>query len=258
MPHISNRPARPFQKKFFAFTLIELLVVVAIIAILAAILFPVFARARENARRASCQSNLKQVGLAMVQYAQDYDERMPSLRLNGPANGQRNLWFYLIYPYTKSTQVLICPSDTNNNVFTDTYWLPAGTTATRISYGYNYRLGNMNYDTIGVPLAAIQFPSKTVMVTDIGGIPSAAPATTWAKKPINTTVTPPWILLDASVPNVTNTASADDAHFAAPLPRHLETSNVAFADGHVKAMRVESFYSGTGLSPCLFPATGCP
>src|SRR5687767_6194063 len=67
----------PFRKS--GFTLIELLVVIAIIAILAAILFPVFARARENARRASCQSNLKQVGLGFVQYTQDYDERYPML-----------------------------------------------------------------------------------------------------------------------------------------------------------------------------------
>jgi prepilin-type N-terminal cleavage/methylation domain-containing protein len=66
------------SRKRTGFTLIELLVVIAIIAILAAILFPVFARARENARRASCQSNLKQIGLAVYQYTQDYDEKCPS------------------------------------------------------------------------------------------------------------------------------------------------------------------------------------
>ncbi len=71
------------KKAKSAFTLIELLVVIAIIAILAAILFPVFARARENARRSSCTSNLKQIGLGIIQYAQDYDEKYPVLRNNG-------------------------------------------------------------------------------------------------------------------------------------------------------------------------------
>ena len=71
-----------------AFTLIELLVVIAIIAILAAILFPVFARARENARRAGCQSNLKQIALGFLQYAQDYDERLPNVQDSGATTAQ--------------------------------------------------------------------------------------------------------------------------------------------------------------------------
>jgi prepilin-type N-terminal cleavage/methylation domain-containing protein/prepilin-type processing-associated H-X9-DG protein len=98
------------------FTLIELLIVVAIIALLAAILFPVFARARENARRASCQSNLKQLGLGIAQYVQDYDERMPpSEQYNVYGAGallssKSRTWRSIIYPYVKSVQVYYCPS----------------------------------------------------------------------------------------------------------------------------------------------------
>ncbi len=109
-----------------AFTLIELLVVIAIIAILAAILFPVFGRARENARRTSCSSNMKQIGLAMLQYAQDYDEMMPFKLGYFNVSGPISTWDNLIEPYaqksgmktsggvfygTGSQPYMVCPSD---------------------------------------------------------------------------------------------------------------------------------------------------
>src|SRR5215210_3296996 len=105
------------------FTLIELRVVIAIIAILASILFPVFARARENARRASCQSNLKQQSLGMIQYMQDYDERLV-YTVYGEAS-----WRIRIFPYVKSTQVYFCPSAAkpSANAFTGTEAIDSGT-----------------------------------------------------------------------------------------------------------------------------------
>ncbi|MBM3500707.1 MAG: DUF1559 domain-containing protein [Armatimonadetes bacterium] len=95
------------------FTLIELLVVIAIIAILAAILFPVFARAREKARQASCISNLKQIALAGLMYSQDYDERYPNAYLYHGTWGDPNVlrfWPYQLEPYTKNWQFILCPS----------------------------------------------------------------------------------------------------------------------------------------------------
>ncbi|BCM88324.1 hypothetical protein IAD21_00155 [Abditibacteriota bacterium] len=116
--HFSHRSPDDLFAKRYAFTLIELLVVIAIIAILAAILFPVFARARENARRSSCQSNMKQIGLAMIQYAQDYDETFP---IGGEQNGLSRTWDKLIEPYAQKSgngtygqgnqPYLVCPSD---------------------------------------------------------------------------------------------------------------------------------------------------
>jgi prepilin-type N-terminal cleavage/methylation domain-containing protein/prepilin-type processing-associated H-X9-DG protein len=92
------------------FTLIELLVVIAIIAILAAILFPVFARAREKARQASCSSNEKQLSLAVLMYLQDYDEKAPLVYDDGSGSANRQTWAMKVAPYTKNIQVFVCPS----------------------------------------------------------------------------------------------------------------------------------------------------
>src|SRR5688572_7142500 len=104
-------------RKRRGFTLIELLVVIAIIALLAAILFPVFARARENARRTTCQSNMKQMALGMIQYTQDYDEKFGfggcgSTCADFPTEcGTAGSWAEMVQPYIKSTQIFKCPSD---------------------------------------------------------------------------------------------------------------------------------------------------
>ncbi len=107
------------------FTLIELLVVIAIISILAAILFPVFARARENARRTSCLSNQKQLGLGMIQYAQDNDEKFPNLANAGTGQNGFYTWDDAIEPYVKSKAVYQCPSvsDKNTRAYSMNWWV---------------------------------------------------------------------------------------------------------------------------------------
>ncbi len=143
------------------FTLIELLVVIAIIAILAAILFPVFAKAREKARQSSCQSNLKQIGLALLQYTQDYDETTPaSVQWSGSLGVS---WPELVLPYSKNTQMYYCPSapKTNadaTNLTTDHCWSAWGT-APYVSYV-------MNRNTAQQALAAFTAPAQTVWIGD--------------------------------------------------------------------------------------------
>jgi prepilin-type N-terminal cleavage/methylation domain-containing protein/prepilin-type processing-associated H-X9-DG protein len=202
----SSTKSRRWIKQKTGFTLIELLVVIAIISILASILFPVFARARENARRTSCQSNVKQIMLGIAQYTQDYDEKyMPLYQLNPVAN-----WTNPLDPYLKSTQILNCPSNPNPSFKNVLHFNP--------HYGLNILLFQVApLLPSGVPdgraLASIQQPASTIILADSADTSAVAPHGIAAFA-----------------------GGADNATYWVQY-RHLETANVGFADGHVKAMR---------------------
>lgn len=199
------------------FTLIELLVVIAIIGILAAILFPVFARARENARRASCQSNLRQIALGIMQYTQDHDEKF--MRFQGG-------WTWLVEPYLKSTQIWQCPSEPN----------PTGGGFLFTDYGYNFTFG-ANSDT-GLPeslsLSVLTQPTLSVMVSDS----TSYSGESWEDGCVW------WQNSDANgcpggAGKAVNRAQVWDLSLIKTvetntMQRHLGGWNYAFADGHVK------------------------
>ena len=205
---------------------------IAIIAILAAILFPVFARARENARRSSCQSNLKQIALGIKQYVQDYDERFPLAVLGpGPDNGSG--WADTTQPYLKSTQIYQCPSESNppnsaigTNGYCD-YWYNGG-----LSWNGNTTSGGTRWNS-RVSEAALLFSSLTVMVGDGSG-ESASPQTGTARMRSNGNGMN--ISNDVDKPDGFGAVNAtvDNLGFAHGGQRHLEGLNMAFADGHVK------------------------
>jgi prepilin-type N-terminal cleavage/methylation domain-containing protein/prepilin-type processing-associated H-X9-DG protein len=225
---------RHLPSKKAGFTLIELLVVIAIIAILAAILFPVFARARENARRSSCQSNLKQLGLGVMQYIQDYDEKYPYALMgdNGvpvPQGGTGNnwIWYQTLQPYVRSFQVIVCPSGNSAN------------TSTPYSghYGANTLMMPDGRPTASTPApiaaAAIESVATTYLLMDAGPY-MVGPGN--ASGPGGSF----WYTPGACGPNGTSTTSNVLSGFSltdCQTGRHLDGMNVAFADGHVKWLK---------------------
>ena len=225
------------------FTLIELLVVIAIIAILAAILFPVFAKAREKARQTSCSSNMKQILLGWSMYCQDYDERiMPySFATNttgandGSSGGYPCVWTSVLQPQIKNTQVLKCPSDTHD-----------------ISYTYNAEIPRVTGAGGNRPIAGIQLVTQTPIFIDANGINNvvsggttylhalaffidAGNYTVGGRKlnnPTNQTILPGWVSSGGTgCPN-------SGATEARPIgDRHTDGSVYGLADGHVKWLR---------------------
>ncbi len=202
-----------------AFTLIELLVVIAIIAILAAILFPVFARARENARRASCMSNLKQIGLAVMMYTQDYDEMLPPCwNINSttpPGFGSAGTywqWPNIIYPYTKSIQVYYCPSSTSTAI------------PTSKNYGADSQVMT---PYSGRALASIESPAQKYMIMDFSEYSADVSYIT------GTPITNYYLPGKGNGGGVCT--SADPAECT--TGRHFDGVNMAFADGHVKWLK---------------------
>ncbi len=210
------------------FTLIELLVVIAIIAILAAILFPVFARARAKAKCASCQSNLKQLALAFIMYAQDYDEAFPTPSTNFPdsawpwlpqwhpklyGGGTEYGWMALLYGYTRTREIFYCPSGPTHNLdeqINRSYaWNQTGT-AGRVAGARNQ----------------LEFPAETFLV------------------------------MDASYPHLHRYGLTRDGlqrllGYWETNPkkmgaRHNGMHNVAFCDGHVKSMQKDAMYRNSG------------
>lgn len=226
-----------------AFTLIELLVVIAIIGILVAILFPAFARAREKARQTACASNMKQIGLAILQYVEDYDETYPMTCYgytlgvgNMPIPGALYQWTQAVQPYIKSTAVFSCPSNPMNGSFPGFPVPPP----TPISYGANgYSLGSFGNQRAlfgdgtfpqnpyagPYPLndSKVVSPSEMIEVTE--------------------TIEPNYTFFDIAAYSILGTPTYYDcgveswnrwAHCL--FAGHIARTNYLFADGHVKAL----------------------
>jgi prepilin-type N-terminal cleavage/methylation domain-containing protein/prepilin-type processing-associated H-X9-DG protein len=226
------------------FTLIELLVVIAIIAILAAILFPVFARARENARRSSCLSNMKQIGLGLAQYVQDNDSVLPSdwTGASGFSSSNPNIimWTDAIQPYVKNNQLFDCPSAPQTDYYTPGPAGPYGTYSLNHTYynsGDNYIGAMSDYQPFrqgSVNTSQIEAPSTTVWVGE-SGIETGYPTTTdfsWEAGD-NVTVRP------TSITGISYLGNGGGGS-GGLVARHLDTTNVLFCDGHVKSMKLTS------------------
>jgi prepilin-type N-terminal cleavage/methylation domain-containing protein/prepilin-type processing-associated H-X9-DG protein len=237
------------------FTLIELLVVIAIIALLAAILFPAFARARENARRSSCLSNTRQLGMGLMQYTQDYDERLPETIANGFA------WTVSIYPYVKSDGVYNCP-----NVKYKATPGTSGNNGFYTSYGFNGQMSRRAIAEMGDAAGTAVIAEASRYVTTLGSSPDLDDYDKWPDyvditraqfgnvdyawnppgcwdKPYYAAglgITAGNSCSGSNPPNYTYKTTSSTAQ-SRPAQRHFGGLNVTYADGHAKWSTIGKF-----------------
>ncbi len=219
------------------FTLIELLVVIAIIAILAAILFPVFARAREKARQASCQANEKQIALAVLMYVQDNDQRFPAVYNDHNGTFPRRIWAEVIEPYVKNRQLFECPSATTADVSSS---LQGTRYQMNMCHGWSWPEGTArDGNALQFPISdsAIMQPAKLALILESDNA--------WYQH---------WLSGD---PNWNATGTDGRGLYLLgrlgehTYPWHNGGLNVAFVDGHVKFVKTETFLANNNWDPLL-------
>lgn len=252
----TNRASAFTPGKISAFTLIELLVVIAIIAILAAILFPVFAQAREKARGISCLSNLKQIGTGIMMYAQDYDETYPMSESGGAAGIPQRSWHLMVYPYIKNGENQVSATTGHLASSSGIFRCPSHPDETQDShYGAHMELFRNNYGTGNEPahaLSVVDEPADKIIVVEKGRNDadwSFVFFSSWQWDWVGSVrdYSKPGKVVDPTKDGSPE-AIKDDCDYPAntgptwagcgmmPRYRHNGMTNVIFADGHAKAM----------------------
>lgn len=242
--------------------MIELLVVIAIIAILAAILFPVFAQAREKARQTSCLSNCKQLGLGVYQYVQDYDEALPfsalSTSVPGYATHPSRRWYLLLEPYVKNTGVYVCPSASDLRLVGV---LPGANTGQRVPLGYGINNNLCGIASLTAPggraLAELADSAGTSLIVEAvqfkNTILTKNDPSQWDQSDVDATTdyqfSPPGDFAANSSRWATCGNSNNDCR--RPVARHNKGLNVIYCDGHAKWSEIKRF-----LGPLPNPAGG--